>query len=340
MPKGNIEVEILDFGKDIISVFNLEQLGNLVIEWLKKFFQAKRVSLLLLDNEKNDLFLWATSEKKEQLKEVRVEFGQMFAGWVAKKGEPLLVKNVDSDFPSFSKTKLGRYKSKSFIISPLRIKDKILGVINVTDREDSEVFTEEDLNLLSLITLLVASQIEKVELLNQIDNLSIVDSLTGLFSHRYFQERLNQEIDRIQRYHRPCSLIILNIDNFRYYNETYGYAMGDRMLSEMASLIKNGLRKVDVVARFGGEEFAVILPDTGIKQAGMVAEKLREKIASSVFVERKDSSLGMVRSTVSSGVAEYNIKDTKEEFIQQAQRALLEAKQKGKNHVCVFNKNL
>lgn len=336
MSKGDIGIEILNFAREIISVFNLEQLGNLVVEWLKKIFRVKRVSLMLLDKEKKDLFIWATSEQEEKLKEVRVEFGQMFAGWVAKEGEPLLVKNVDSDFPAFSKSKLNRYNSKSFIISPLRIQDKILGIINITDREEPEVFTEEDVRLLSLITLLVALQIEKIELLNHIENISTLDNLTGLYNHRYFQERLNQEIDRIQRYRLACSLIILDIDNFRHYNETYGYAMGDRILSEMAPMIKNSVRKVDVVARFGGEEFAVILPDTNIKQSRLVAEKLREKIASSVFAEKRNSSLGMVRLTVSAGVAEYNIRNNKEEFILQVQQALLEAKQKGKNRVCIY----
>lgn len=336
MLKEDLLIELLNFSNAITSVLNLEQLGNLVIEWLKKAFQIKRVSIMLLDKEKNDLFVWATSDKKEELKEVRVEFGEMFAGWVAKEGNPLLVKNVDAEFPFFSKSKLGRYASKSFLIAPLQIQNKIIGVINITDRQNAEVFSEEDARLLSLVSNMVALQIKRIELSEEVQDFSFIDTLTGLYNHRYFQERLSQEIDRAQRYRRPCSLIILDIDKFRQYNETCGYTVGDRFLTEMAEVLKSNVRKVDVVARFGGEEFAVLLADTNKKQAGWVAEKLREQVASAVFVEKRESSLGMARLTVSAGVAEYNIRNTKEEFIKQVEGALLEAKQKGRNRIAIY----
>ena len=328
--------QLLELSKVIGSIQNLEELGNLLIDKISQIFEAKRVSLMLLDKEKKDLYMWATSEKEEELKKIRVEYGQMFAGWVAKKGEPLLVKNVDSEFPAFSKSKLGRYQSKSFLIIPLKSKDETIGVINIDELKNIEVLSEEDLKIFSLINPLVVLQIEKIRLLEQIENLSNFDSLTGLFNHRHFQEHLSQEIDRVQRYRRPCSLIIIDIDDFREYNENYGYVMGDRVLVQMANIIKSNLRRVDIVCRYAGEEFAIILPDTGLKQAKIVAEKLVDRIKNAVFVERRDSPLVMTRLTVSAGVAEYNIKDTKEEFIQQVRQALQEAKQKGKNRVCIF----
>lgn len=328
--------KLLDFGKEITSTVDLDELGNITANSLVKVFQARRVSLMLLDKDKRDLYMWAFSDGRSQLSDVRVGWGQMFAGWVAKEGHPLLVRDVDSEYPSFSKTKDGRYQSKSFIISPLKIKDNTIGVVNLTERQEPEVFSEEDVELLSSMNIMTALQIERVRLLFQVENLCITDCLTNVFNHRHFQECLDQEIDRVQRYRHPCSLIILDIDNFHQYNETHGYAMGDSILVEMAGLITDNVRKVDVVARFGGEEFAVILPDTNRKQAGVAAEKLREKIADAVFVEKRNSSLGMVRLTVSAGVAEYNIRETKEEFIQRVKNALLEAKQKGKNKVVVF----
>lgn len=328
--------QLLELSKAMGSIQTLEQLGNLFVDKISQIFRVKRVSLMLLDREKKDLYIWATSGKVEELKKVRVEYGQMFAGWVAKEGEPLLVKNVDSEFPAYAKNKLGRYQSKSFLIVPIKTQDKTIGVINITERKNTDTFTEEDLKLIFLINPLLILQIEKIQLLEQIENLSIIDSLTGLFNHRYFQEHLSGEIDRVQRYRRQCSLITINIDNFQEYNENYGYAMGDRILAQMANTIKDNLRKVDIIARYAGEEFAIILPDTGIKQAAMVAEKLIDKIKSSVFVERRDSSLAIARLTVSAGVAEYDIRNTKEEFIQQAKHALQEAKRKGKNCVCAF----
>jgi diguanylate cyclase (GGDEF)-like protein len=329
-------VKLVELGNKICSALNLEQLGDLLVENISAIFEAKKVSLMLLDKDKNDLFIWAASEMLEELKQVKVEYGSMFAGWVAKEGKPLLVKNVDSEFPQFSKAKIGRYHSKSFIIAPIKCQDKIFGVINVTERKNTDVFDEEDLQMISFINPLITLQMEKIQLSEKIESLSLTDSLTGLFNHRHFQERLSEEIERAQRYRRHCSIIILDIDNFGAYNENYGYAMGEHVLLQMANIIKDNLRKVDIIARFAGEQIAVLLPDTGRKDAAMAAEKLREKVESAVFSERKDSALLMARLTASIGVAEYNIKNNKEQFIQQAKEALQEAKQKGKNRVCVF----
>ena len=327
--------QLLEFSKIIDSIQTLEEWGNFLVNKISQIFSVKRVSLMLLDKEKKDLYIWVTSEKKEELKKVRIEYGQIFSGWVAKEGQPLLVKNVDLEFPTISKSKLGRYQSKSFLIVPLKSQSETIGVINITERENNRVFTEEDLKIFSLINPLIVLQIERIRLLEQIENLSNFDSLTALFNHRYFQERLSQEIDRVQRYRRPCSLIIIDIDDFQEYNENYGYMMGDRVLVQMANIIRSNLRKVDIACRYAGEELVVILPDTGLKQAAFIAEKLIDKIKGSVFIERRDSPLVMTKLTVSIGVAEYNIKDTKEEFIQKVRSALEEAKRRGKDRIYV-----
>jgi diguanylate cyclase (GGDEF)-like protein len=335
MFKQEITADLLELSSLICSVPNLEQLGDLLVEKIGAIFKAKKVSLMLLDKEKKDLFVWAASQMHDALKQVKVEYGQMFAGWVAKEGKPLLVKNVDSEFPQFSKVKIGRYQSKSFIIAPIKSGEEISGVINVTERENSDIFDEDDLQAISLINSLVALQMEKIRLAEKIDSLSIIDSLTGLINHRHFQERLSEEIDRVQRYRRHCSMILLDVDNFAAYNENYGYAMGEKVLLQMANIVKENLRKVDIISRYAGEQISVLMPDTGRKDAGLVAEKLREKIESAVFVEKRTSALSLARLTVSAGVAEYNVNTNKEQFIQQVKDALLEAKQKGKNRVCV-----
>lgn len=329
-------IQVSELCSGIGATANLRQLGNLLVDRIKVIFSADKISLMLLDKEKNELFIWASSDLGDEQKEVKVKYGQMFAGWVAEKGQPLLVKNVDSEFPHLSKIKLGRYKSKSFIIAPIKDKDKTLGVINITERKDLELFDEEDLKLISLIIPALILQMEKIQLIERIENLSTTDSLTGLSSHRYFQEHLSEEIDRAQRYRRRLSLIIIDVDNFQEYNEHYGYAMGDKVLTQLANILLENLRKVDIIARYAGEEFVIILPDTKRKQAALAAEKLRDKVNSAVFVERRNSSLAMARLTVSLGVAEYNMKDSKEEFIKKVVLALEEAKEKGRNRVCVY----
>lgn len=336
MFKQELVVQFLDLSNTICSAPNPEQLWDTIVKKIGAMFDASKVSLMLRDKESNDFSILASSENSEELKQVKVEYGKMFAGWVAKEGKPLLVKNVDTEFPQFSKVKLGRYNSRSFMVAPIKSGEKTYGVINVTERKNDEAFDEDDLQTISFINPLIVLQMEKIKLSDKIDSLSIIDSLTGLINHRHFQERLSEEVERVRRYRRHCSMIMIDIDNFVTYNENYGYAMGDKVLSQMANIVKDNLRKVDIIARYAGEQFAVLMPDTGRKDAGLVAEKLREKIESAVFVERRDSALSLARLTVSAGVAEYNANSSKEQFIQQVKDTLLEAKQKGKNRVCVY----
>lgn len=329
---------ILELGNAIGFTENLEQLGDLLVDKISLIFRAKKVSLMLLDKEEKQLFVWAASAMTEELKQVKVEYGQMFAGWVAKEGKPLLVKNVDSEFPHLSKVKLGRYQGKSFLIAPIKSRDKTLGVVNIAERQNIDIFSEEDLELISLINTWVALQMERIRLSEQIENLSIIDSLTGLFNHRYFHEQLSEEIYRAQRYRRPLSLVMFDIDNFAYYNRTYGHAAGDNVLRQISNILKKDMRQADIAGRYGGEEFAVILPDTPLKEAVFVGERIRGKIASAIFTDdsQRKSSLGMTRLTVSVGVTTYRIGLEREELIRRLLSALLEAKQKGKNCVCVF----
>ena len=170
----------------------------------------------------------------------------------------------------------------------------------------------------------------------EIINSSNIDNLTGLLNHLSFQERSSGEIYRAERYRHPLSLVILDIDNFRTYNETYGYPTGDSVLKDIATIIKESTRKADIISRYGPEEFAIILPEIKWKEAVVVAEKLREKIGSSVFARDRNSSLEITRLTVSLGVAEYKIGMGKEEFIKHAESALAEAKKRGKNRVSIY----
>jgi diguanylate cyclase (GGDEF)-like protein len=318
------------------SIIDIDKLIAFVVNTLAEIFRASRVSFMLLDEARGELSVKASRGLDPAASEAKLKLGEAFGGWVAKKGESLLVKNVEVEYPELSKDRLSRYASKSFVIVPIKIEGEVVGVLNLTDKKEQGTFTEEDLKMLTLVGRHLALHIENIRLLERNKDLATLDPLTNLFNHRYFQEHLSQEIDRAQRYRRPLSLIMLDIDDFQEYNENHGYAMGDRVLVQMAGIFKDSLRKVDIASRYAGEEFGIILPDTRRKQAAIVAEKLRDKIATSVFVEKRDSSLGMVRLTVSAGVAEYNIRSNKDEFIQQVKQAIQEAKEKGKNRVSVF----
>jgi len=319
-------------------ILDIDKLIAFAVNKLAEIFMANRVSFMLLDEAKGELSLKASCGLDLDAGEVKLKLGEAFGGRVAQKGDPLLVKDVEAEFPELSKNRLSRYASKSFVIVPIKIQDKVAGVLNLTDKKDQGIFTDGDLKMLTLVGRHLALHIENIRLLEKNKNLEAFDHLTGLFNHRSFQEQLSEEIYRAERYRHLLSLLMLDIDNFSSYNQNYGYSAGDSVLKQIAKIIKENTRQTDAVSRYGPEEFMIALPETKLKQANFVGEKIREKIAQAIFTgdEARESSLGMVRLTVSVGVAEHRTGLSKEELIRQVISALQEAKQKGKNRTCVF----
>jgi diguanylate cyclase (GGDEF)-like protein/PAS domain S-box-containing protein len=161
--------------------------------------------------------------------------------------------------------------------------------------------------------------------------LSITDDLTGLFNQRHFYNQLRAEIERIQRYRHPLALLLLDVDNFKIYNDTYGHLAGDKVLAKLGQVIRSSIRKTDSGYRYGGEEFTVILTETRGHDAGVAAERLRKRFADEIFFP---VPLEPVRVTVSVGIADYHDGEEIASFVKRADQNMYEAKAKGKN--CVY----
>jgi len=168
--------------------------------------------------------------------------------------------------------------------------------------------------------------------------LASTDGLTDLYNHRTFQERLAQEVDRANRYARPLSLVMIDVDNFKLYNDTYGHPQGDLVLRELARLLREVSRTSDVVARYGGEEFALILPETDRARAQRIGQRLREQVERHPFPGKEILPRGAL--TISVGVATHTLAGTKEALLESADAALYSAKHAGRNCVCVAGEEL
>jgi diguanylate cyclase (GGDEF)-like protein len=171
----------------------------------------------------------------------------------------------------------------------------------------------------------------------QTKRLANTDGLTGLHNRRSFQERLQQEVDRANRYHRPLSLIMIDIDHFKTYNDTHGHVRGDDILVEVANTLKRLSRTSDIVARYGGEEFAFILPETDRTNAEALGKRLREQVEGCQFLG--EVHLPGQTLTISVGIASYTPPDTKEALLEAADMALYQAKREGRNRVVVWQHN-
>ncbi len=170
-----------------------------------------------------------------------------------------------------------------------------------------------------------------------LDNLANLDGLTGIYNHRYFQNILEQELNRSSRHNNPVSILLIDIDHFKKVNDTYGHQAGDFVLAEFSKIIKANIRQYDVLARYGGEEFVVILPETSTEAALLVAEKLRAIIEKTIFADNREKyqvTASFGQACVTPSPEDGSAKNT---LINQADQALYQAKEKGRNQVVGYS---
>jgi diguanylate cyclase (GGDEF)-like protein len=231
----------------------------------------------------------------------------------------------------FAKDKKGVYMPKedgtSFGAIPLLSENKFVGILTVAD------ISGADFERLSIVAMQFALELKKVLLYETVEALATTDSLTGLYTRRYFFERLNEELSRSRSRDFKLSFIMIDIDDFKKCNDTHGHLVGDVVLKEVSRIIKENVREIDLVARYGGEEFSVMLPETDKKGSMLVAERIRKKIEESTF-RAYDETL---KITVSAGVAVYpHDASGTEELVERSDKALYAAKSSGKNIVCEY----
>ncbi len=257
-------------------------------------------------------------------------------GWVAGHGQPLLVNDVGLNPHYIPHPALPDTRSELSI--PIRLGEKIIGVLDVQSAE-LNAFDERNLDTLQTLADQLAVAMENARLYQETKRLALTDGLTGLYNLRYFYETLEKEIHRSERYGRPVSLIILDIDDFKAYNDLYGHLAGDDLLKELAQLMSKVSRRTDTLTRYGGEEFAVILPETETKEARFLAKRLLEEVREHRFSTQDGQTIG--RITISLGVATYpHHADSVKALVDAADKAMLQAKRTGKNRIAVLRKAL
>jgi len=250
------------------------------------------------------------------------------AAWFARQKEPILLDDLRQD----SRFSGSMFPFMAVMVLPMWIKETSLGVLLVFD-ERPHAFSRQDFTRTWILCNQLALGVGKALLYERVEELSITDGLTKLYRHRYFQERLDQELDRARRYGRPLTFLMADLDNFKKYNDTYGHPEGDALLFMVSRLMEEHFKRPALLARYGGEEFSVLLPETPIERAVEMAVGFRKALE-----ERKPPAAGAAAPvTISIGVATFPLHaQIKRDLVARADLALYRAKAEGRNRVCCY----
>jgi len=324
---------LMSLANTLLLVDNKDELYEAILGIASDLIDATQGSIMLIDGNGESMhivFTLGMSLSVARCLPMRV--GKGIAGRVAQTGEPLLVNDVEKD-TRVAMANRARFKSKSLVCIPLKLKDKIIGVLSLSDRKNLAPFTQADLQLLTSFANLASLMIERSLVLEQsvrFEQLSVTDSLTGLYNRRFLKNRLEEELNRSIRQELNLTILFIDLDFFKSYNDVCGHLAGDRALKKTAEIIKASLRDMDVVARYGGEEFCAVLPGTSKQEAMVVAERIRAEIESERFAGESD--IPPRRITASLGVASFPEDGrTYTDLVHASDVALYQAKANGRN---------
>jgi diguanylate cyclase (GGDEF)-like protein len=306
------------------SSLDIRQIYDSFIKELRKVLDVDWAAITLVEGEELNLLAitsevgsaWQTGDKLP-LKDTATE-------WVVTNKVPL----VEPNLPEESRFWTGKYHLKqgiqSLVFLPLMVGAEAIGTMCVASRRPN-AYSQSQVLLLSQLASRIAMSIENSRLYAQAEQRARIDELTGLWNRRHLMERIQVEIGRHSRYGGTFSVVILDLDSFKAFNDTYGHLEGDRLLKQLGIVLKSAVRDADEAFRYGGDEFAILLPQTSIKDAHEVAERVRHRINSEV-------KTGSAAMTASLGLASWPVDGIAiSEIISAADKALYYAKQRGGN---------
>lgn len=319
--------QVLSIEEGLHGIFEMNKLIDFVVEKTCAVLEAEKCSVMFIDQETQELCIKShRGIEDSRMVEKNLKIGDPIEHLFKrhrKKEKDHDIQVGNSGSPKINGT---IYQSETFLSVPIELKDHLLGIINVSDKKgkESNCFNELDLKILFMIVRQVSIAIENTRLYRELKYLSMTDPLTGIYNARHFIRILDFEIARARRYERGLSFLMIGIDQFKTYNDAFGQVEGDKLLKAISRIIKQNARETDLICRYTGDEFAVILPETRLEQARVAAERIREKI----------SSMSAKRSiTVSIGAAQCSTHTDRHDLIQRADHHLIAAKKQGKNQV-------
>lgn len=326
---------LMEIARALASPNEIQEILQQIMIQVSRLLNPKAWSLLLRDEITGELeFTVVISDVAESLKGVKLPAGHGVAGWVAENGKSLVIPDVrcDTRFAAEFDQKLS-FTTRSIACVPIKNYDQVFGVIELINSLEDGIFNDADERILTTIADFAGIAISNAKAVAKIKELVITDDLTGLYNSRYFFEQVEYEVERAKRYPSTVSLVFFDLDRFKDVNDTYGHLVGSRLLSEVGAIVRNTIRKTDKAARYGGDEYVIILPQTEKAGARILAFKLQEALEKQEFLSNTGERLTV---TGSFGVASFpDDALSSSELINVADEAMYHVKASGRNGVCV-----
>jgi diguanylate cyclase (GGDEF)-like protein len=331
LEKSQAQVEMIyENSRTLASIFDTESIVNEIIRILDLTMQFRRFAIVFRDKE-GKFYYHARSDRGQTNRHpsaLTIEESDLIYK-VCDLKEAIRIGDITDrdDYRALDA------ETRSVIIVPLASHGRSTGVL-VAESTLTDFYIDRDIQMLSIVARSASMALENAELHKKTAELTIIDELTGAYNYRYFIRKLDEENRRARRYGHQLSIIMVDIDWFKKLNDRYGHEIGNRVLQHLSGLIKQCIRDVDIFCRYGGEEFVVILPQTGRSEAFRLAERIRRTVETTpVFIAQNEP----VRTTVSVGLSSYPDNGaSQEQLVSIADKALYQAKGDGRNGVCVM----
>ncbi len=317
-----------EFTNVLGTTSNLDELLNLVVDMISRVVSYDSITVMLLNEKAEKLEIRAARGIPEDATKLTMGRNEGIGGLVLATGQPRLVRDVLED-PHYISVASEGETFRTLLSIPLTVAGQTIGVLNIA-RLAPDAISADEMRMLLVVTSQAAFAIQNAVLYGHMTHQAITDGLTEIYNHHYFHDYLGGVLEEARRQGRSISVLMVDIDHFKSFNDRYGHKTGDYVLHRVAQTIKASLRKGDLVARYGGEEFAVVLDGASIRPALEVAERLRKAVEEERFLY--DGRI--LHVTVTVGVATYpDDASSMDALVSRADQSMYAAKEAGRNRV-------